>query len=79
MHRMVLMHLRSWPRGATLDSCRCIRFGPGTGVDESTGSKVLALGPTLESLDSRYAFDALDSEAPEGPGGEPGSKVLGAL
>ena len=55
--------------GATLDSCRCIRFGPGTGVDESTGSKVLALGPTLDSLDSLYAFDALDSEAPDGAWG----------
>ena len=35
----------------------------------STASQVLALGPTLDSLDSVYAFDALDSEAPEGPGG----------
>ena len=79
MHRMDLLHLKSWPWGPTLDSFRCIRFGPGADVDESTGSKVLAVGPTLDSLDSLYAFDALDSEAPEGPGGEPGSKVLGAM
>ena len=49
---------------------RCIRLGPGADVDESTGSQVLALGPTLDSLDSLYAFDARDSEAPEGPGGD---------
>ena len=57
--------------GATLDSCRCIRFGPGTGVDESTGSKVLALGPTLDPLDSLYAF--------EGAWGELDLKSLGTL
>ena len=56
--------------GPSLDSFRCIRFGPGADVDESTGSQVLALGPILNSLDSLYAFDALDSEAPEGPGGD---------
>ena len=79
MQRMDLNASQVLALGPTLDSFRCIRFGPGADVDESTGSKVLVVGPTLDSLDSLYAFDALDSEAPEGPGGGPGSKVMGAL
>ena len=67
---MDLLQLKSWPWGLLFDSFRCIKLGPGADVDESTGSKVLAVGPTLDSLDSLYAFDALDSEAPEGPGGD---------
>ena len=40
--------------------------GQGPSTIESNASNVLALGPTLESLASVYAFDA---EASEGPGG----------
>ena len=40
-------------------------------LDESTEPKVLALGPTLDSLASLDSLDArLDAEALEGPGGE---------
>ena len=46
---------------------RSISCGPGSESNESNESKVLALGPTLESFASVYAFDS--SEAPEGPGG----------
>ena len=66
---MNLLALKSWPWGLLFDSFRCIKLGPGADVDESTGSKVLAVGPNLDSLDSLCACDALDSEAPEGPGG----------
>ena len=45
---------------------RSIRCGPGSESNESNESKVLALGPTLESFASVYAFD---SEVPEEPGG----------
>ena len=45
---------------------RSIRFRPGSESDEFYESKIMALGPILESLTSVYAFD---SEAPEGPGG----------
>ena len=54
---------------------RSIRCGPGSESNESNEFKVLAWGPTLESLASVYAFDA---EAPEGGLVEPESKVLGA-
>ena len=58
---------------------RFISCGPGADSGESTESKVMALGPTLDALASCDAFDALDAEAPEGAWGEPGSNVLGAL
>ena len=51
--------------------------GPGADSAESTESKVLALGPTLDALAAFDAFDALDAEAPEGAWGEPGSNVMG--
>ena len=41
-------------------------FGPGADSDESTESKILALGPTFDALDSLDAFEALDAEATEG-------------
>ena len=44
-------------------------FGPGADSDESTESKVLAVGPTLDALASFAALDALDAEAPEGAWG----------
>ena len=55
--------------GADFRCIRCISCGPGADSDEFTESKVLALGPTLDSCDSLDSFDALDAEAPEGRGG----------
>ena len=65
--------------GANFRFISCIRCGPRADSDESTEPQVLALGPTLDSLNSLGAFDALDAEALEGRGGGPGSNVLGAL
>ena len=68
--------------GADFRFIRFIAFGRGADSDESTESKVLALGEggaTLDSSDSLDSFDALDSEAPERPGGGTGSEVQGAL
>ena len=53
--------------GADFRCIRCIGWGPAADPGESTDSKVLALGPTLNALAPLYGFDALDSEAPEGP------------
>ena len=58
---------------------RCISCGPGADSAESTESKIMALGRTLDAVASFDAVDALDAEAPEGAWGEPGSNVLGAL
>ena len=55
--------------GADFRFMRCISFGPGADSDESTESKVLAVGPTLDALASFAALDALDAEAPEGAWG----------
>ena len=43
--------------------------GPGADSAESTESKILAVGPTLDALASFAALDALDAEAPEGAWG----------
>ena len=48
---------------------RFMSCGPGADSAESTESKVLALGPTLDALAALDAFDALDAEAPEGAWG----------
>ena len=66
--RMHLINLKSpgLGGGGGFRCIRSIRCGPGSESNESNKSKVLALGPTLESLAPVYAFD---SEAPEGPGG----------
>ena len=50
--------------GADFRWIRFISCGPGADSDESTESKILAWGPTLDSLDSLDACDALDAEAP---------------
>ena len=64
MHLINLKVLAS--EGGNFQFIRSIRCGPGSESNESNESKVLALGPTLESLAPVYAFD---SEDPEGPGG----------
>ena len=64
MHLINLKVLAS--EGGDFRFIKSIRCGPGSESNESHDSKVLALGPTLESLAPVYAFDA---EAPEGPGG----------
>ena len=50
MHLMDLLQLKSWPWGLLFDSFRCINLGPGADVDESTGSKVLALGADFKFI-----------------------------
>ena len=69
MNLMDLMHLKSPGLGAHFRCITFISFGPGADSDGSTESKVLALGPTLDSSNSFDAFDALDAEAPEGAWG----------
>ena len=64
MHLINLKVLAS--EGGDFRFIRSISCGPGSESNASNESKVLALGPTLESLASVYAFD---SEAPEVPGG----------
>ena len=64
--RMHLINLKVLALGGGLRFIRSIRFEPGSESHGCNESKVLALGPTLESLAPIYAFD---SEAPEGPGG----------
>ena len=63
--RMHLINLKSPGLGGGGDFrfIRSISCGPGSESNESNEFKVLAWGPTLESLASVYAFDA---EAPDG-------------
>ena len=59
---------------------RFISCGPGADSGESTESKVMALGPTLDALASFDAFDALRCGGPgQGAWGGPRSNVLGPL
>ena len=76
---MDLMHSQVLALGADFRFITCVSFGPGAHSDESTDSKVLAFSPTLDSFASLDSFDALDAEAPQGPGGDLDLMPSGAL